>query len=184
MFRKRPQIATGIGFSSYRGFPAKPAQAFQCVLGKQVVYHHHLRPRCPPAPANLFTVVAGIYRGRNQPLPACEMKSRQGASNAIVAGPIILLFPVVPHFVFGRWFIGKIPVAIPQFSMAAEQLHVFPGPIALEKNKTEIVQRRSIIRPYRQDFAKTSGRILAAPQVAQEKATVERNLGISQLKRR
>lgn len=109
MFRKRPQIATGIGFSSYRGFPAKPAQAFQCVLGKQVVYHHHLRPRCPPAPANLFTVVAGIYRGRNQPLPACEMKSRQGASNAIVAGPIILLFPVVPHFVFGRRFIGENP---------------------------------------------------------------------------
>jgi len=68
--------------------------------------------------------------------------------------------------------------------MAAEQLHGFPGSIALEKNKTEIVQRRSIIRPYRQDFAKTSGRILAAPQVAQGKATIERNRGIARLKRR
>jgi hypothetical protein len=68
--------------------------------------------------------------------------------------------------------------------MAAEHLHGFLGPIAFEKNKTEIVQRCSIIRPYRQDFAKTSGRILAAPQVAQEKAAVEHNIGIARFKRR
>jgi hypothetical protein len=46
--------------------------------------------------------------------------------------------------------------------MAAEHLHGFLGPIAFEKHKTEIVQRRSMLRPYRQDFAKTYGRILAA----------------------